>query len=125
MKVRPMYRFRISECDSAEICFRQAIDLEPGLARPHAGLSFVNFERAYDMDELVGKAYRGRVAWDQFAAVTSAHPVLMRRLDTPGDRAEYVFRLFLGRPPYEASTVQAWPCPWCARSPPSRRRPSG
>jgi len=62
----------------------------------------VNFERAYDMDELVGKTYRGRVAWDQFAAVTSAHPVLMRRLDTPGDRAEYVFRLFLGRPPYEA-----------------------
>ncbi len=62
----------------------------------------VNFERAYDMDELVGKAYRGRVAWDQFAAVTSAHPVLMRRLDTPGDRAEFVFRLFLGRPPYEA-----------------------
>jgi hypothetical protein len=62
----------------------------------------VNFERAYDMDELVGKAYRGRVAWDQFAAVTSAHPVVMRRLDTPNDRAELVFKLFLGRPPYEA-----------------------
>lgn len=62
----------------------------------------VNFERAYDMDELVAKAYRGRVAWDQFAAVTASHPVLMRRLDTPGDRAEFVFRLFLGRPPYEA-----------------------
>lgn len=62
----------------------------------------VNFERAYDMDDLVGKTYRGRVAWDQFAAVTSAHPVIMRRHDTPGDRAEFVFRLFLGRPPYEA-----------------------
>lgn len=61
----------------------------------------VSFERAFDMDELVGKAYRGRVAWDQFAAVTSAHPVVMRRLDTPGDRAEFVFELFLGRPPYE------------------------
>lgn len=62
----------------------------------------VNFERAYDMDELVGKAFRGRVAWDQFAAVASAHPVVMRRHDTPNDRAEFVFKLFLGRPPYEA-----------------------
>lgn len=62
----------------------------------------VNFERAYDMDELVGKTYRGRVAWDQFAAVASAHPVVMRRHDTPVDRAEFVFKLFLGRPPYEA-----------------------
>lgn len=61
----------------------------------------VNFERAFDMDELVGKTYRGRVSWDQFAAVTSAHPVIMRRLDTPGDRAEFMFELFLGRPPYE------------------------
>ncbi len=62
----------------------------------------VNFERAFDMDELVGKAYRGRVAWDEFAAVASAHPVVVRRHDTPGDRAEFVFKLFLGRPPYEA-----------------------
>lgn len=61
----------------------------------------VNFERAWDMDELVGKTYRGRVSWDQFAAVTSAHPVIMRRLDTAGDRAEFMFKLFLGRPPYE------------------------
>lgn len=62
----------------------------------------VNFERAYDMDELVAKAYRGRVAWDELAAVTSAHPIVMRRLDTPNDRAEFMFKLFLGRPPYEA-----------------------
>ncbi len=61
----------------------------------------VNFERAFDMDELVGKAFAGRVSWDEFAAVTSAHPVIMRRLDTPGDRAEFMFKLFLGRPPYE------------------------
>ncbi len=61
----------------------------------------VNFERAFDMDELVGKTYRGLVSWDQFAAVTSAHPVVMRRHDTPGDRAEFMFKLFLGRPPYE------------------------
>ena len=61
----------------------------------------VNFERAWDMDDLVGKTFRGRVSWDQFAAVTSAHPVLVRRYDTPGDRAEFLFKLFLGRPPYE------------------------
>ena len=61
----------------------------------------VNFERAYDMDELVGKAYEGRVSWDEFAAVTSAHPMLVRRHDTPNDRAEFGFRTFLGRPPYE------------------------
>jgi len=61
----------------------------------------VNFERAWDMDDLVGKAFEGRVAWDAFAAVTSAHPVIMRRLDTPADRAEFMFELFLGRPPYE------------------------
>src|SRR5690606_4099854 len=58
----------------------------------------VNFERAYDMDELVGKTYRGRVAWDQFAAVTSAHPVVMRSHDTPGDRGALAFKLFPGRP---------------------------
>lgn len=42
-----MYRFRISECDAAERFFRHSIDLEPGLARPCAGLSFVNYERGY------------------------------------------------------------------------------
>ena len=61
----------------------------------------VNFERAYDMDDLVGKTFEGRVPYDAFAAVTAAHPVIMRRLDTTGDRAEFMFELFLGRPPYE------------------------
>lgn len=61
----------------------------------------VNFERAFDMDELVEKTYEGRVAWDEFAAVTSAHPILVRRHDTPNDRAAFLFKLFLGRPPYE------------------------
>lgn len=61
----------------------------------------VNFERAYDMDDLVGKTFEGRVAYDAFAAVTASHPVIMRRLDTAGDRAEFMFELFLGRPPYE------------------------
>ncbi len=42
-----MYQFRMKECDAAEVCFRRAIDLEPNVPRPYAGLSFVNFERAY------------------------------------------------------------------------------
>ncbi len=42
-----MYRFRTSDCDRAEKYFRHALELEPGLARPCAGLSFVNYERAY------------------------------------------------------------------------------
>jgi TolB-like protein len=42
-----MYRFRSGECDEAEYYFRRSIELEPGLARPYAGLSFVNYERAY------------------------------------------------------------------------------
>lgn len=42
-----MYRFKMKECDNAEIFFRRAIDLEPTVPRPYAGLSFVNYERAY------------------------------------------------------------------------------
>jgi hypothetical protein len=61
----------------------------------------VSIERIYDMDALVGKIYRGEVAYDEFAAVLSAHPVITRRYDTAGDRAEAVFTLLLGRPPYE------------------------
>ncbi len=61
----------------------------------------VNVERAYDMDDLVGKTYRGLVAWDQFAQVTSAHPILVRRYDTAGDRVDFMFEKFLGRPPYD------------------------
>jgi hypothetical protein len=61
----------------------------------------VSIERIFDMDRLVGKLYRGEIAYDEFAAVASAHPVLTRRHATPGDRAEALFGLFLGRPPYE------------------------
>lgn len=61
----------------------------------------LSIERIFDMDELTGKLYRGEVAYDQFAAVVSAHPTLTRRYDTPGDRAEALFVLLLGRPPYE------------------------
>lgn len=42
-----MYRFRTKECDVAEKFFRRAVDLEPDVPRPYAGLSFVNYERAY------------------------------------------------------------------------------
>jgi TolB-like protein/tetratricopeptide (TPR) repeat protein len=42
-----MYHFRMKECDSAEMFFRRAIDLEPKVPRPYAGLSFVHYERAY------------------------------------------------------------------------------
>ncbi|MBA2662208.1 MAG: hypothetical protein H0U74_07920 [Bradymonadaceae bacterium] len=59
----------------------------------------VSVERIFDMDRLVGKLYRGEVAYDLFAAVASAHPVMTRRYDTAADRAEALFNLFLGRPP--------------------------
>ncbi|PRQ03072.1 hypothetical protein ENSA5_18430 [Enhygromyxa salina] len=62
----------------------------------------VNVERIFDQDDLVRKAYQGYVPWDLFAAVTASHPVLVRRYDTAGDRAEAAFRLFLHRPPYES-----------------------
>ena len=59
----------------------------------------VSIERVFDADKLVGKLYRGEIAYDQFAAVISAHPVLTRRHDTPGDRVGELFELFVGRPP--------------------------
>lgn len=59
----------------------------------------VSIERIYDMDRLVGKLYRGLVPYDLFAATVSAHPVLTRRHDTPGDRAEALVQIFFGRPP--------------------------
>ncbi|WP_230467280.1 DUF1549 domain-containing protein [Lujinxingia vulgaris] len=59
----------------------------------------LSIERIFDMDVLVGKLYRGEVAYDHFAAIASAHPVLTRRHDTAGDRAEALFHLFMGRPP--------------------------
>ena len=62
----------------------------------------VSIERIYDMDALVRKTYDGYVPWDLFASVTLSHPVFVRRRDTAGDRAEAAFKLFYGRPPYEA-----------------------
>lgn len=60
----------------------------------------VSVERVYDMDRIVTALYEGRIAYDQFAAVASAHPVLTRRHDTERDRAEALIWTFLGRPPF-------------------------
>jgi hypothetical protein len=61
----------------------------------------ISFERIYDADEAVKKLYEGRIAYDEFAALVSAHPVLTRRYDNAGDRAAALFAMFLGRPPYD------------------------
>jgi len=61
----------------------------------------ISVERIFDMDRLVAKLMRGTVSYDQFAAVASAHPVLVRRHADPGDRVEMLFKLFLGRPAFE------------------------
>ncbi|HEX8699762.1 MAG TPA: hypothetical protein VF815_13045 [Myxococcaceae bacterium] len=61
----------------------------------------VSIQAIYDMDRLVGKLFQGKVPYDQFAAVVSAHPVLTRRHADAGDKVEALFRLFLGRPPFE------------------------
>lgn len=42
-----MYRFREQDCDHADRLFRRSIALEPDMPRPHAGLSFINFERVF------------------------------------------------------------------------------
>jgi hypothetical protein len=60
-----------------------------------------SLQAIYDMDRLVAKLHRGRVPYDLFAAVVSAHPVLTRRYADPGDKAEALFSHFLGRPPFE------------------------
>ncbi len=61
----------------------------------------VNLERIYDADILVGKLYRGQLRYDHFIEVVSAHPVLTRRYANASDRADALFNLFVGRPPFE------------------------
>jgi hypothetical protein len=61
----------------------------------------VSISRIYDMDRLVRKLLEGRVPYDLFASVASAHPIITRRFADAGDSAEAVFRLFLGRPPFD------------------------
>lgn len=60
----------------------------------------VSVERVFDMDRIVTALYEGRISYDQFASITSAHPVLTRRYDTEKDRAEAAIWTFLGRPPF-------------------------
>jgi hypothetical protein len=60
----------------------------------------VSVERIYDADKLVGKLYSGLVRFDEFVEVVSAHPVFTRRLNDAADRAEALFTLFVGRPPF-------------------------
>ncbi|WP_395845525.1 hypothetical protein [Cystobacter fuscus] len=60
-----------------------------------------SLQSIYDMDRLVAKLHRGLVPYDLFASVVSAHPVFTRRYADPGDKAEALFRQFLGRPPFE------------------------
>src|SRR5690606_17317247 len=60
----------------------------------------ISVERIYDVHLVVKALYEGRIAYDQFVAVVSAHPVLTRRHDTEGDRAEALMWTFLGRPPF-------------------------
>ena len=45
--VHHMYKFTQPDCERAEAMFRRSIELEPGLPRPHAGLSFVHFSRTF------------------------------------------------------------------------------
>jgi hypothetical protein len=68
--------------------------------RLHYDTTSVSVERVYDMDLVVKAAYEGRISYDQFAAILSAHPVLTRRFDNEGDRVESLFWLLLGRPPF-------------------------
>lgn len=42
-----LYRYRRSQWDRAEHWFLKSIEMEPNLPRPHAGLSLLNFERAF------------------------------------------------------------------------------
>ncbi len=42
-----MYRFREQDCDAAEHWFRRSVALEPEMPRPWAGLSFLDFQRAF------------------------------------------------------------------------------
>lgn len=60
----------------------------------------VSVERIYDADKLVGKLYSGLIRYDEFVEVVSAHPVFTRRLNDAADRAEALFTMFVGRPPF-------------------------
>ncbi len=74
----------------------------------------VSVERIYDLDQIVERLCRGTLAYNRFAEVAASHPVLTRQHDTPGDRAEAAYRIFLGRSPFtnERSDVGRLYAPW-------------
>ncbi len=100
-----MYRFRERDCQRAEHWFRRSIELEPGISRPWAGLSFVNFERAFlnrepnreqQIEQALDLAQRG-VAIDSYDpmahwALSRAH-LLRGELDESKDAVETAIRL--------------------------------
>lgn len=45
--IHHMYRFTHEDCEQAEQLFLRSIAMEPSVPRPYAGLSFINFERAF------------------------------------------------------------------------------
>ncbi|MCH2109607.1 MAG: hypothetical protein MK135_09770, partial [Polyangiaceae bacterium] len=61
----------------------------------------VSMERIFDLDQVVGKLYRGEIRYDEFVSLVSAHPVLTRRYDNANDRAEALFSTFVGRAPFD------------------------
>lgn len=57
-----LYRFNRPDTAAAEARFAQAVALDPGFARAHAGLSFVHFQRAFlrYSDDLAGEIAAAR-----------------------------------------------------------------
>jgi len=86
-----MYKFRMKECDHAEVFFRRAIDLEPNVPRPFAGMSFVNYERAYlnlddDRENTLRRAFDyAREAIDVDPTDPMGHWAMSRALFLRGD----------------------------------------
>jgi len=89
-----MYKFREDEWEQAELWFSRSIQMEPGVSRPYAGLSFVHFERAFlnlgkDRSGQIQKALdyaRQGVAID--ARDPMAHLALSRALLLRGEMEE-------------------------------------
>jgi TolB-like protein len=72
-----MYKFREEEWEQAEHWFSRSIEMEPGVPRPWAGLSFVNFERAF-LDLGKERAARIQMALDcarQAVAIDGRDPM--------------------------------------------------
>jgi TolB-like protein len=57
-----MYRFNRTDNAAATALFQRAVNLDPGFARAHAGLSFVHFQTAFmrHTDDLAGEIARAR-----------------------------------------------------------------